>query len=140
MEQLEYMKTIKKLFAVLLAVTVLTVSVLVLSSCSSNSETTGDVDISSHWVFYSVTGDDGTTTYRFPWESEEDLPFFVCDGTDFQISTVQGSVHGGTVTENEDGTYTLTMDKSGNEFQAKIEGNMLTIYFSDGRELAFEAD
>lgn len=134
------MKTIRKFFEVLFTITILTVSILVLSSCGTDTEPSGDADISSHWVFYSVTGDDGNTSHRFPWESEEDLPFFVCDGTDFQISTVQGSVHGGTVTENEDGTYTLTIDKSGNEFQAKIEGNILTIYFSDGRELAFEAD
>lgn len=133
------MKTIKKLLAVLLAVTTLTAVALVLSSCSVDNEPSEDIDITSDWIFYSVTGDDGVTTYRDDGESEGFMPFFVCDGTSFEISTVADSVRSGTVTVNEDGTYTLTMDESGREFQAKIEGSLLVIYFSEGRELAFEA-
>lgn len=132
------MKTIKKLFVIILTVTVMAVGALVFSSCGTKPEPTGEIDITSNWSFYSVTGDDGTV-YRETYDREENLPFFVCDGTAFEISTVPGTVRRGTVTENEDGTFTLTMDENGREFQAVIEGNMLVIYFGQGRELAFEA-
>lgn len=119
-----------------------TVSLGTLAACSdaaeTQSEATGNADITSNWRFYSVTGD-GETTYRFPTDRDEDLPFFVSNGTDFEISTVPGTVRRGAVAVNEDGTYTLTMAENGNEFQAVIEGNMLTIYFTGDRELAFEA-
>lgn len=132
------MKSLKKLLVIILSLAALIVSALAFSGCVKNADPTGDADITANWRFYSVTGD-GETTYRFPTDRDEDLPFFVSNGTDFEISTVPGTVRRGTVAVNEDGTYTLTMAENGNEFQAVIEGNMLTIYFPDDRELAFEA-
>ena len=132
------MRILKKFRVMALAAATMAVSALAFSGCVKNADPTGDADITANWRFYSVTGD-GETTYRFPTDRDEDLPFFVSNGTDFEISTVPGTVRRGAVAVNEDGTYTLTMAENGKEFQAVIEGNMLTIYFPGDRELAFEA-
>ena len=125
----------------ILTIAAMTISTLALAGCSDaeTTEPTGDAPITSNWRFVSVTGDDGEVYERLPWEGDDDVPSFACDGTSFEISTVPGSVHSGTVEANEDGTYTMVNDSSEAEVLITIEGNILVIHFPEGRELTFEA-
>ena len=132
------MSSFKKVFVTALAFMLMALC-LVATACVGKTAPEGDVDITAQWRFESVTSDKGEVMGRLPWESDEDLPSFASDGTVFNISTVPGTVRTGTVTLNDDGTYMLTSDDNGSEFTAVIEGNTLTIYFPENRELAFEA-
>jgi hypothetical protein len=132
------MSSFKKVFVTALAFMLMALC-LVATACVGKTAPEGDVDITAQWRFESVTSDEGEVMGRYPWESDEDLPSFASDGTVYNISTVPGTVRTGTVTLNDDGTYTLTSDDNGSEFTAVIEGNTLTIYFPENRELAFEA-
>lgn len=130
----------KTLISILLIVSI-SVSSLALAGCSGTEETepAGNAPITSNWRFVSITGDDGEVYERLPWEGDDDVPSFVCDGTSFEISTVPGSVHTGTVEANEDGTYTMVSSSNEAEVLITIEGNTLVIHFAEGRELTFEA-
>lgn len=130
------MKTLKKFLVIALAAATMAVSALALSACKSKESVAAD--ITAQWSFYSVTDETGTN-FRIPGEPEEDLPFFVCNGTEFELCLVPGKVYHGTITENEDGTYTLTEDDPDKAIQAEIDGNMLVIHFSEVNEIAFEA-
>lgn len=133
---------IKRQIIRLFAIASCMVSVILMTAClgKSGTEPTGDVSITTNWRFASITGSDGEVLQRMPWETDDMLPYFRCDGTVFEMSVVQGTVRTGTVTENEDGTYTLTSDDNGKEFIADIDGDTLVIYFPENRELTFEAE
>ena len=138
LKEVSPMSSLKKVFVAALAFMLMALS-LCATACVGKTASEGDVDITAQWRFESVTSDKGEVMGSLPWESDEDLPSFASDGTVFNISTVPGTVRTGTVTLNDDGSYTLTSDDNGNEFTAVIEGNTLTIYFPENRELAFEA-
>ena len=77
-----------------------------------------------------------------PWLSPPapETPYFICDGTDFQLRVYEDHVGTGTVTANEDGTYTLDLNNSDTDVTAIIEGNTLDLVFPSGRMLTFEAE
>ena len=71
---------------------------------------------------------------------EDETPYFICDGTDFQLRVYEDHVGTGTVTANEDDTYTLDLNNSDTDVTAIIEGNTLDLVFPSGRMLTFEAE
>ena len=123
-----------------------TVSLGTLAACSDSAETqseaTGNADITSNWRYVSVTSDEGETIMNEGLDAlpEDETPYFICDGTDFQLRVYEDHVGTGTVTANEDDTYTLDLNNSDTDVTAIIEGNTLDLVFPSGRMLTFEAE
>ena len=124
-----------------------TVSLGALTACSgttaeTQAEPTGNADITSNWTYVSVTSDEGETIMNEGLDAlpEDETPYFICDGTDFQLRVYEDHVGTGTVTANEDGTYTLDLNNSDTDVTAIIEGNTLDLVFPSGRILTFEAE
>lgn len=124
-----------------------TVSLGALAACSdttaeTQAEPTGNADITSNWRYVSVTSDEGETIMNEGLDAlpEDETPYFICDGTDFQLRVYEDHVGTGTVTANEDGTYTLDLNNSDTDVTAIIEGNTLDLVFPSGRMLTFEAE
>ena len=63
------------------------------------------------------------------------------DGVNFSLRVVKDKdPYTGTITDNGDGTYTLTNSNNASKsITAKIEGNVLTIIISDSSNLTFVA-
>ena len=124
-----------------------TVSLGALTACSdttaeTQAEPTGNADITSNWTYVSVTSDEGETIMNEGLDAlpEDETPYFICDGTEFQLRVYEDHVGTGTVTANEDGTYTLDLNNSDTDVTAIIEGNTLDLVFPSGRMLTFEAE
>lgn len=124
-----------------------TVSLGALAACSdtaaeTQAEATGNADITSNWTYVSVTSDEGETIMNEGLDAlpEDETPYFICDGTDFQLRVYEDHVGSGTITANEDGTYTLDLNNSDTDVTAIIEGNTLDLVFPSGRMLTFEAE
>lgn len=127
--------------------TLVTVSLGALTACNdaaaeTQAEPTGNADITSNWTYVSVTSDEGETIMNEGLDAlpEDETPYFICDGTEFQLRVYEEHVGTGTVTENEDGTYTLDLNNSDTDVTAIIEGNTLDLVFPSGRMLTFEAE
>ena len=141
-------RTLKNsIIRVLAIATLVTVSLGTLAACSDNtaetqSEATGNADITSNWRYVSVTSDEGETIMNEGLDAlpEDETPYFICDGTDFQLRVYEDHVGTGTVTANEDDTYTLVLNNSDTDVTAIIEGNTLDLVFPSGRMLTFEAE
>lgn len=124
-----------------------TVSLGTLAACSeaaaeTQAEPTGNADITSNWTYVSVTSDEGETIMNEGLDAlpEDETPYFICDGTEFQLRVYEDHVGTGTITANEDGTYTLDLNNSDTDVTAIIEGNTLDLVFPSGRMLTFEAE
>ena len=124
-----------------------TVSLGTLAACSeaaaeTQAEPTGNADITSNWRYVSVTSDEGETIMNEGLDAlpEDETPYFICDGTEFQLRVYEDHVGTGTITANEDGTYTLDLNNSDTDVTAIIEGNTLDLVFPSGRMLTFEAE
>ena len=141
-------RTLKNSIIRTLAIAALaTVSLGALAACSdttaeTQAEPTGNVDITSNWTYVSVTSDEGETIMNEGLEAlpEDETPYFICDGTEFQLRVYEDHVGTGTVTANEDGTFTLDLNNSDTDVTAIIEGNTLDLVFPSGRMLTFEAE
>lgn len=127
--------------------TLATISAFTLAACSdtaaeTQAEPTGNADITSNWRYVSVTSDEGETIMNEGLDAlpEDENPYFICDGTEFQLRVYEDHVGTGTVTANEDGTYTLDLNNSDTDVTAIIEGNTLDLVFPSGRMLTFEAE
>ena len=112
------------------------------TTAETQSEATGNADITSNWRYVSVTSDEGETIMNEGLDalSEDETPYFICDGTEFQLRVYEDHVGSGTITANEDGTYTLDLNNSDTDVTAIIEGNTLDLVFPSGRMLTFEAE
>ena len=141
-------RTLKNSIIRALAIAALaTVSLGALTACSdttaeTQAEPTGNADITSNWRYVSVTSDEGETIMNEGLDAlpEDETPYFICDGTEFQLRVYEDHVGTGTVTANEDGTYTLDLNNSDTDVTAIIEGNTLDLVFPSGRMLTFEAE
>ena len=112
------------------------------TTAETQSEATGNADITSNWRYVSVTSDEGETIMNEGLDAlpEDETPYFICDGTEFQLRVYEDHVGSGTITANEDGTYTLDLNNSDTDVTAIIEGNTLDLVFTSGRMLTFEAE
>ena len=124
-----------------------TVGLGALAACSDTAaetqpEPTGNADITSNWRYVSVTSDEGETIMNEGLDAlpEDETPYFICDGTDFQLRVYEDHVGTGTITANEDGTYTLDLNNSDTDVTAIIEGNTLDLVFPSGRMLTSEGE
>lgn len=103
-----------------------------LTGCGKAVDDQGNTLITSRWkpVEFTVNG---TTTEHEPlfiWEIFS-FPRFKCDdGTHFTL-LINGETREGTVTPEDDGTYTIVFDNNDNAFQGVIEDDVLTITSSD---------
>ena len=141
-------RTLKNSIIKTLAIAALaTISLGALAACSGSTaetqaEATGNADITSNWRYVSVTSDEGETIMNEGLEAlpEDETPYFICDGTEFQLRVYEDHVGTGTITANEDGTYTLDLNNSDTDVTAIIEGNTLDLVFPSGRMLTFVAE
>ena len=131
-------KNIKKVLAVLGCLLVMALGM----ACGrpSADKTLPNAPITSKWSFESVTTSSGTSE-RIPVLDAAGPSFSTDDGVNFSLQiTKDKTPYTGTITDNGDGTYTLTNpNKPDKPINAKIEGNVLTIIINDTSNLTFVA-
>ena len=107
------------------------------SDAPITSTSQSGVPITSKWSFESVTTASGTSERVDP-DDKNEPEFSTEDGVNFYLKLTKS--YTGTITDNGDGTYTLTNpDKPSKPISAKIEDNVLTIIVSDTSSLTFVA-
>ena len=117
-----------------LIVLIACVSCAVASQVNENSKT---APITSKWTFDHATND-GKNIQRSLFDKEEDLPHFSTNGETFRFNITTANEYTGTVTVNDDGTYTLSKDGDPEKsIQASITGNALTVYTSEDSTIVF---
>jgi hypothetical protein len=117
-----------------LVILIACVSCAVISKVNENAKT---APITSKWTFDHATNK-GENVPRHMFDRDEDLPHFSSDGETFTFNIVPGSVYTGTITQNDNGSYTLI--NNGNEDKpiiAEITGNALTIIINDDTNVVF---
>jgi hypothetical protein len=117
-----------------LVILIACVSCAVISKVNENAKT---APITSKWTFDHATNK-GENVPRHMFDRDEDLPHFSSDGETFTFNIVPGSVYTGTISQNEDGTYTLI--NNGNEdkpIKATVNGNALTIIINENTNVVF---
>lgn len=115
---------------------------LVATACAGKASETGsaaaDTPITADWEVYSWTKD-GVTSYREDAKDLEQVPTFeTSDGVNFLFTITGETTYDGTITKNDDGSYTLKHGDNPNELTAKIEGDTLTIWISEQTTIVFK--
>lgn len=110
---------------------------LVATACAGKAS--ADTPITANWEAYSWTKD-GVTSYRQDVTDETlHLPTFeTADGVNFLFTITGETTYDGTITKNDDGSYTLKHGDNPNELTAKIEGDTLTIWISESTTIVFK--
>ncbi|MGN0155041.1 MAG: hypothetical protein ACI4A3_11375 [Lachnospiraceae bacterium] len=92
-----------------------------LCACGSSE----NADITSSWTLVEMSVSGKTTTYDIIPVTSIDPHFSCTDGKNFTFSS-NGKTHTGTLTESN-GIYTLDLNDSNRNMEAKISGNKMTI-------------
>ncbi len=109
------------------------------SSSSEGSGVSGDAPITSDWDYYCVRNQD-IVQYRYAGMPEDSTPHFKTeDGVNFELTITGGKRYKGTITENPDGTYELHHRNSEKTVNVSIEGDKLTLTFSEDKQIEFRA-
>ena len=117
-----------------LIVLIACVSCAVASQVNENSKT---APITSKWTFDHATNG-GKNIQRLLFDKEENLPHFTSDGQNFRFNITAANEYTGTVTQNDDGSYTLCKDGDPEKaIRASITGNALTVYTSEDSTVVF---
>lgn len=116
----------KKIAAALACLSILSAGSL--SACGKEIDDQGRTLISSEWKPVEFTVRGTTTEYNplYFWEKGK-FPEFECDDGSTCTMTVNGKSHTGTVTEEEDGTYTIVFGDSDRHLIGVIDDDVLTI-------------
>lgn len=131
----------RKITAVILSVVL---CLTLLCACGRKTDSDGNTLITSRWtcISYTVNGthedlrDDSILLKLIMFK---DKPRFKStDGTDFTLSLLQKE-YNGTLTLQEDGTYIMSNGEGKPTLNAKISGNVLSVYDDNGKiEINFE--
>ena len=133
-------KSIKKVLTLLACFLMVSFGVACGLGRPAADKTLPNAPITSKWSFDSVTTASGTSGRLFISDKNEP-EFSTADGVNFSLRVVKDKdPYTGTITDNGDGTYTLTnSNNTGKPVTAKIEGNVLTIIINDSSNLTFVA-
>ena len=123
---------LKKSSAVILCAFILIACV----ACSLNEKSkvdrnAGKADITSTWT-YDHAVNKGKNVPRLATDKDEDP-----NTPHFSFNIRAKNIYKGTVTDNGDGTYTLTYREDKPKVKAVIEGNSLTIVVSENSSVVF---
>ena len=130
---------LKKTSAVILCAFILIACVACsLDEKSKVDRNAGKADITSTWTFDHAVNK-GKNVPRLATDKDEDpnIPHFSSDGKTFTFNIRAKNTYKGTVTDNGDGTYTLTYREDKPKVKAVIEGNSLTIVVSENSSVVF---
>lgn len=121
---------------------VLIISVVVLmccASCEAKSKVDKDAEtapITSEWS-YDHAMNKGENVPRYMFDSDKNLPHFSSDGETFTMNIVPGKEYSGTVVANDDGSYSIYNNGTGQPILVTIEGNSLTVHINDDTSVTY---
>lgn len=132
-------RSLKKTFAtVMCAFILIACAACSLSVDSKVDKKTDKADITSAWTFDHAVNK-GKNVPRLATDTDNDpkIPHFSSDGKTFTFNITSKNTYNGTVTDNGDGTYTLTYREDKPKIKAVIEGNSLTVEVSADSSVVF---